>query len=185
VLVTRDRPNLLRRALASIVAQDYPGPLRVVIVYDGVCPDWRVAAGGDRPVLALENWRTPGSAGARNTGALAVGDCELVAFCDDWDTWTPTKLTSQVSIMRSRPGTLVCTCAAEVEFDGRRTPLLTGLTAVGPAALRRDRAVRLRSSSIVARQPALTAAAVRGGIGLFDEAAPPRGHEWDLLLRAA
>jgi len=30
------------------------------------------------PVLVLPNWRTPGLAGARNTGILAAGDCELV-----------------------------------------------------------------------------------------------------------
>ncbi len=118
VIATRDRPNLLRRALASVSEQDYPGPVRVVVVYDDVQPDWRIARGGDRPVLVLENWRTPGLAGARNTGILAVGDCELVALCADDDTWAPHKLTAQVSLLRQHPEGLFATCAAEVEYDG-------------------------------------------------------------------
>src|SRR5882757_8645226 len=87
VIATRERPHLVRRALASVSEQDYAGPIRVVVVYDGVNPDWRLARGGQRPVLVLENWRTPGLAGARNTGVLAAGDCEFVALCDDDVTW--------------------------------------------------------------------------------------------------
>lgn len=185
VLVTRDRPHLLRRALDSIRAQDYPGPMRVVVVYDGKVPDWSVASGGDRPVLTLENWRRAGTAGARNTGVLAVGDCDLVAFCDDRDTWTPAKLTTQVAALLSRPRTLACTCAVEVEFDGVRTPQLANLYVAQPDALTPRRVARLRSSSLVVRQAALAADPERGGIGLFDEGAPSMGEEWDLLLRAA
>lgn len=185
VLVTRDRPHLLRRALDSIAAQDYPGPMRVVVVYDGAGPDWRVAAGGERPVLVLENWRRGGTAGARNTGVLAVGDCELVAFCDDRDTWTPAKLSTQVAAMRTRPEVLACTCAAEVEYGGLRIARLAGLHEIRPGALTPDRAAALRSSSLVARQAAMTTHHSRGGIGLFAEGAPSLGAAWDLLVRAA
>src|SRR5262245_8746459 len=66
VIATRDRPYQVRRALESVAVQDYPGPMRVVVVYDGVRPDWHLAHGGARPVLVLENWRRPGLAGARN-----------------------------------------------------------------------------------------------------------------------
>ena len=53
-------------------------------------------------MLVLANWRTPGLAGARNTGILAL-DTELVAFCDDDDTWAPDKLRRQVDARRAAP----------------------------------------------------------------------------------
>ena len=184
VIATRNRPHLVRRALASVEAQNYPGPMRVVVVYDDVAPDWRLAGGGERPVLVLENWRTAGLAGARNTGILAAGDCELVAFCDDADTWSPAKLTAQVRAMRSRPGTLFVTCAAEIEYGGRRTPRLVGPPRHGLAQLARGRG-GLPASGFLARQDALATDPTRGGIGLVTEDGPAGGAEWDLLLRAA
>jgi glycosyltransferase involved in cell wall biosynthesis len=185
VITTRDRPNLLRRALASIQAQDYQGPLRMVVVYDGVMPAWRTARGGARPVLVLENWRTPGPAGARNTGILAVGDCDLVAICDDDDTWHPGKLTAQVATLRQHPGAQFITCAAEVEYAGRRTPRLAGRRQVWPEDLTRTRAAALSPSGFLACQAALATAFTKGGIGLLAEDAPGDGGTWDLLLRAA
>jgi glycosyltransferase involved in cell wall biosynthesis len=185
VVATRRRPHLLRRAVDSIRQQDYPGPLRVVVVYDGVEPDWQMTAESEPPVLVLENWRTPGLAGARNTGILAVGDCDLVAFCDDDDTWAPSKLTAQVSAMRARPGTVFSTCAAEVEYDGRRTPRLAGLDQVSVDQLTRARAGLLPPSGYLVQQAALATGALRGGIGLVSEEAPADGGDWDLLLRAA
>jgi cellulose synthase/poly-beta-1,6-N-acetylglucosamine synthase-like glycosyltransferase len=184
VIATRNRPHLVRRALASVRQQDYPGPMRVVVVFDGVMPDWQLAGGGQRPVLVLENWRTPGLAGARNTGILAAGDCELVALCADDDTWAPTKLTAQVLAMRARPGALFATCGAEIEYGGRRTPRLSGLHDIGLDQLTRGR-VRLPASGFIARQAALATDPGRGGIGLVAEDGPPGGAEWDLLVRAA
>ncbi len=185
VLATRNRPNLLRRALASVSKQDYPGEIRIVVVFDGVRPDWRLGGGRERPVLVLENWRTKGPAGARNAGILAVGDCELVAFCDDDDVWLETKLTTQVAAMRRRPGTHFATCAAEVEYNGRRTPRLTGLLEVAAGQLTAERVGALARSGFVARQSALATAPSRGGIGLLAEDAPAEAQDWDLLLRAA
>jgi Glycosyl transferase family 2 len=184
VIATRDRPYQVRRALDSVAAQDYPGPMRIVVVYDGIRPDWGLARGGARPILVLENWRRPGLAGARNTGILAAGDCALVALCDDADTWASHKLTSQVSALRSRPGAQFVTCAAEVEYGGRRTPRLAGRGDLGIADLSLG-PPGLCASGFVARQEALATEPARGGIGLVAEDGPAEGAEWDLLLRAA
>ena len=183
VIATRDRPYQVRRALDSVTAQDYPGPMRVVVVYDGIRPDWGLARGGARPILVLENWRRAGLAGARNTGILAAGDCEFVALCDDADTWAPHKLTSQVGALRSRPGALFATCAAEIEYGGQRTPRLAGRRDIDFADLSRSR-IGLYASGFVARQDALATHPERGGIGLVAEDGPADGAEWDLLLRA-
>ena len=39
VLPTRGRPALLQQALASIVGQDYVGPLEIIVVHDREEPD--------------------------------------------------------------------------------------------------------------------------------------------------
>src|SRR5262245_50234743 len=90
VLPTHNRPALMRRALAAILGQDYPGPMRVLVVYDRAEPDLTLATGGVRPVSVITNTRTPGLSGARNTGILAM-ETEFVAFCDDDDAWAPEK----------------------------------------------------------------------------------------------
>jgi hypothetical protein len=184
VIATRARPNLLRRALDSVLIQNYPGPMRVVVVYDDAAPDWRIARGGTRPVLVLENWRSPGFAGARNSGILAVGDCDLVALCTDDDTWAVPKLTWQVSAMRAQPGALAATCASEVEYGGRLTPRRVGQRQLDLDLLGRHHTRVPRLSGLVARQAALADGAA-GGVGLLDEDAPADCGHWDLLVRTA
>jgi hypothetical protein len=185
VIATRERPHLVRRALASVSEQDYAGPVRVVVVYDGATPDWRLARGGAQPVLVLENWRSPGLAGARNTGILAAGDCEFVALCDDDVTWLPTKLTTQIAAIRARPGTLFATCAVEIEYNGQRRAQLARRNEIEAAQLTAARVRKLRAAGYVARQNALATEPARGGIGLLTEHGPPVAQEWDLLMRAA
>src|SRR5947209_17887719 len=84
VIPTRDRPQLLRKAIEGVLAQDYPGPLRTVVVYDQSAAEYELARDGERPLTVLANWRTPGLAGARNSGIMAL-DTDLVAFRDDDD----------------------------------------------------------------------------------------------------
>ncbi|HEY8473460.1 MAG TPA: glycosyltransferase family 2 protein [Natronosporangium sp.] len=182
VIPTRDRPELLRRAVAAVLGQDYPGPLRVVIVYDQAPPDYRLAALGDRPVMVLANARTPGLAGARNTGICWL-DTELVAFCDDDDEWAPGKLRAQVAELAAVPAAEFASCAIEVAYEGRRTTRLAGRTRIGLADLTRSRMAMLHSSGFLARRAALLDP---DRIGLVAEDAPgSQNEDWDLLLRAA
>jgi hypothetical protein len=213
VITTRERPNLVRRALRSVLAQDYPGPMRVVVVVDDSVPDWSLAHSGARPVLVMENWHRPGVAGARNTGILAVGDCDWVALCDDGDTWAPGKLAAQVTAALAEPGRAFVTCGAQIEYDGRHQPRLLRRSAVGTCrsstpssqppllvtldTVGRGQARRLPVSGFLARYDALARPPERGGIGLFaedDTPAVPTGAlvplsgtdvAWDLLMRAA
>ncbi|GAA1785682.1 hypothetical protein GCM10009682_04680 [Luedemannella flava] len=186
VIPTRNRPQLLRRALRSVLTQDYPGPLRVFIVFDQAEPEFDLHAGGDRPVTVLSNLRTPGLAGARNRGILAATDTEMIAFLDDDDAWLPGKLTAQVSAVRARPSTLFSTCAIEVEYGGRRVPRLAGVHEVAVDDLARSRMAMLHSSGFLMRREAIVTDPARGGIGLVAEDAPgSQNEDWDLLLRAA
>jgi glycosyltransferase involved in cell wall biosynthesis len=178
VLPTHNRPGPLRTALAGILAQDYPGQVRVVIVYDRAEPDRDLAE--DSRVTVTVNSRTPGLAGARNTGIGKLGT-DLVAFCDDDDEWLPGKLRAQVRALRARPDAEFASCAIVVDYAGSRHPRLAGTSEVTHADLLRSRMMMVHSSTYLAWRLALTE-----GIGLVDETIPgSQNEDWDLALRAA
>ncbi len=147
------------------------------MVHDRSQPDQVLA--GDR-VRVVGNARTPGLAGARNTGILAL-DTDLVAFCDDDDDWLPGKLTAQVKALQARPGAEFASCGILVDSGGRLSPRLAGQDEVGHADLLRSRMVMVHSSTFLARRDALL-----DGIGLLEESIPgSQNEDWDLALRAA
>jgi len=178
VVPTHHRPGPLRTALAGVLAQDYPGELRLVVVYDRAQPDPRLT--GDGRVTVAVNGRKPGLAGARNTGILML-DTDLVAFCDDDDEWLPGKLRAQVEAMRARPAAEFASCGIMVDYAGAANPRLAGRTEITHADLLRSRMVMVHSSTYLAWRAALI-----GGIGLVDETIPgDQNEDWDLALRAA
>lgn len=177
VVPTRDRPEALRAAVAAVLAQDYPGELRVVVVFDQAAPDRSVA--GDR-VLLLANDRTPGLAGARNRGILGL-DTDLVAFCDDDDEWLPGKLVSQVRALLANPGAEFASCGIAVRSGRRINDRTAGSAEVTYAELLRSRMAMVHSSTYLAVRSSLL-----DGIGLVDESIPgSQNEDWDLALRAA
>jgi glycosyltransferase involved in cell wall biosynthesis len=181
VVPTRDRPRILRRALDAIHAQHYPGPVRVLVVFDQTPPDGLLARGGDRPVTVLANARGVGLAGARNTG-IVVLDTELVAFCDDEDEWLPGKLSAQVEALSATPAADLVTCAAEVVHRDHAVPQFIGDTHLRLDRLVAPETVLPRSSSFLIRRSSLLGP---DGFGLLAEDAPgSRNEDWDLLLRA-
>ena len=153
VIPTHDRPGPLRAALDAVLGQDYPGQLRVIVVYDRAEP---VLKPNDS-MAVLVNDRTPGLAGARNTGIVKL-DIDLVAFCDD-DVWQPGKLRKQVWALRARPGTEFAGCGIEVDYEGTVHPRLAGRDEVTHADLLRSRmvmggdAAALAVFRAIARQP--------------------------------
>ncbi|WP_141578281.1 glycosyltransferase family A protein [Actinomadura sp. WMMA1423] len=176
VLPTHNRPELLRRALESVLAQDYEGEVRAVVVFDRAEPDASLA--GDR-VEVIRNTRAPGLAGARNSGVLSLST-DLVAFCDDDDLWLPGKLAAQVKALESEPDAVLCSSGILIDFDGRELPRLAGTDRVTYDALIRDRMMSVHSSTYVARREPLIE------IGMVDESIPgSQGEDWDLALRAA
>jgi glycosyltransferase involved in cell wall biosynthesis len=176
VVPTHDRPGPLRAAVAAVLAQDYPGQVRIVVVYDRAEPDLKP----NDCLTVTVNSRTPGLAGARNTGILGL-DTDLVAFCDDDDEWRPGKLRRQVEALRARPGAEFASCGIGVDYAGTVHPRLAGRAEVTHADLLRSRMVMVHSSTYLARRAALL-----DGIGLVDETIPgSQNEDWDLALRAA
>ncbi|MBV9092844.1 MAG: glycosyltransferase [Streptosporangiaceae bacterium] len=178
IVATRGRPQLLSRAVASILGQSYPGPLECVLVFDQNEPsDVPVEARAGRRLQVLTNTRAPGLAGARNTG-IAATDGPLIAFCDDDDAWQPSKLALQVDLLeRSAAGFIAC--GVRIHHGGHTADRLPPAE-VSFGELVRDRVTALHPSTFLIRRSALTA------IGLVDEEIPGSyGEDYDLLLRAA
>ncbi len=178
IVCTRDRPQLLARAVAAIVAQDYAGPIEIVLVFDQSTP-LPLEIGelpANRSIVTLTNARTPGLAGGRNTGILAATGI-LVAFCDDDDVWRPTKLRRQVDLLRQRPdAALAATGITIITEDGE-------FPRVGPSWVDHDDFIRSRVTEI---HPSTFVMARRDiiGWGLVDESVPySYGEDYELLLR--
>jgi glycosyltransferase involved in cell wall biosynthesis len=180
VVPTHGRPELVRRALAGIEASDYDGAVDVVVVADREEPDPSLdRADADRPVRVVANTRTPGLAGARNTGISATGG-DLVAFCDDDDVWRPDKLRRQVDVLAD-PAVGVVTTGIAVHVRGRVHERVLEEDRVTTADLTRSRVAEAHPSTFLVRRPLL-----EGSIGLVDEDLPgsyAEDYEW--LLRAS
>ena len=178
IVATRGRPQLLRRAVVSILGQAYPGALECVLVFDQTGPaDVQVGVPPGRRLRVLTNTRTPGLAGARNTG-IAATDGALIAFCDDDDTWQPSKIAVQVELLE-RSAADFAACGVRIHH-GEHVAIRIPPAEVGFDDLVRERITALHPSTFVIRRSALTA------IGLVDEEIPGSyGEDYDLLLRAA
>lgn len=100
VIPTRNRPELVLRAVRSALAQSVQN-IEVVVVIDG--PDRRtadaLAAIGDPRVRVIELAEPAGAPHARNVGAAAARG-RFTALLDDDDEWLPTKLAAQLDLAR-------------------------------------------------------------------------------------
>ena len=181
VICTYNRPDLLRRALAAVDAQTYPGPIETIVVFDKSDPDTSLERdSGNRIVRTMRNTRSPGLPGARNTGFEAAS-APVIALCDDDDAWGPEKTAQQLALLDAHP-------EIDVVFSGMRAMTDKGPTIRIPDSdrltlpmLLADRVAHAHISSAMFRRDALF-----DRIGLFDEQIPGgycEDYEW--TLRAA
>lgn len=183
VVATHRRPELLRAAVRSILAQDYCGPVECVVVYDRCEPEAGLVEefgplGPDRSLVVVSNTRTPGLAGARNAGVMASSG-PLLAFCDDDDSWRADKLSRQVRLLNDNGHDLVV-CGIEIRYGADRThiriPHAADLTL---AALARRRVMEAHPSTVVVTREAFEK------IGQVDEKLPGSyAEDYDWMLRA-
>ncbi len=183
VIATRNRPEMVREAIASVLQQDYPGDLEVLVVFDQSEPDAGLASsstGPGRSVRVLSNTHKPGLAGARNSG-IAEAAGTYVAFCDDDDYWLPAKLSTQTAALATVPGASLCTSGIEVHWAGERFARSLDLDEVSFDELLRDRHTELHPSTFLLRRALLLDV-----VGLVDEEVPGGyGEDYDFLLRNA
>jgi glycosyltransferase involved in cell wall biosynthesis len=179
VIATREREELLHRAIDAALAQRYPGSIEVLVVYDQaerVTTDQRRSP--SRAVRVLENSHRPGLAGARNTG-IAEARGELVAFCDDDDAWRPDKLALQVSRLRSS-GARASVTGIAVHYQGRTLERVPEPSRITPEMLHSSRLTGAHPSSYVMTRD------LCASVGPVDEDLPGGyGEDFDWLLRLA
>jgi GT2 family glycosyltransferase len=181
ILPTRGRPELLREAVESVVAQDYAGDIDVIVVHDQEEPqtELKELEGKCRSITLLNNTHAEGLAGARNTG-LDNTDAAFIASCDDDDFWDEDKLRVQITRMLAEPDLTVLGAGIRllmgedhvVEWPGN-SPDITR------AQLLRSRRKELHSSTLLIRRE------VFDHIGGYDETLPMSyAEDYEFLLRA-
>jgi len=181
IIATRDRPEMLRRALRRVLAQSYEGPIECVVVFDQTGADRSLELDeGLRRVRVLTNDRKPGLAGARNCGATSAKGTWL-AFCDDDDEWLPAKLASQLAALAAKPEAHVATCGIYIQYGERTTIRVPDESKLTFEGFLTDRMTEVHPSTFVVDR-----AAFFGSIGMVDEELPgsyAEDYEW--LLRAS
>nr|WP_283258495.1 glycosyltransferase [Pseudomonas sp. GX19020] len=102
LIPTHNRPDLLKRAVASALA-DLPPAAEVLVIDDASdLPASEVLTGWDAPLRVLHNSGLRGAAGARNFGAAeALGD--IILFLDDDDELLPGYAARVLEIATSEP----------------------------------------------------------------------------------
>ncbi|MEV7431797.1 glycosyltransferase family A protein [Nocardioides sp. NPDC092400] len=189
-------PRRARTAVASVMAQDYAGRIRCLVVRDrdhgpgggAGDPGGLDGLGGlegldgrapGRSVEVLANTRSPGPAGARNTGILA-GSGDLVAFCDEADVWFEDKVTRQVAVLE-RTGAAASVTGVVVDHRDHRTTRIPRPEDLTVHRLARRTTAAGHVPTVMVRRSRLL-----DDIGLLDEELPGGyAEDYDWVLRAA
>lgn len=180
VIPTRDRPELLTRAVGAVLGQRYEGEVECIVVFDRSDPVRpEVDVGSGRELRCIANTRTPGLAGARNSGAMGARG-ELLAFCDDDDEWLPEKLSRQVARLAREHDAVAVASGILVRANGRDISRVPDRSSITFRDLLRSRWMEINPCNILVRRTDFL-----GRIGMVDENVPG-GHneDYEWLLRA-
>jgi glycosyltransferase involved in cell wall biosynthesis len=180
VIATHNRPELLRKALDSIVSQEYHGPVQVVVVFDGTDPEFELELSTPlRTVRVMKNQRTQGLPGGRNTG-ITNSESEYIAFCDDDDEWLPGKLRAQVDFLQVHVRADFCTTGVVINFEGELSERPSPVKELTVTGLVHNRTTEAHPSGFLFRRSLIDK------IGLVDEQIPGGySEDYDFLLKAA
>ena len=109
--------DTIERALASVYAQSYPGPVEVIVVDDGSTDSTHHVVRSRFPHAEYIYQENAGHGPAKNRGIeAAIG--EYVAFLDADDEWLDAKLERQVSVLARAPGAALVTCHHRMVQEG-------------------------------------------------------------------
>jgi hypothetical protein len=182
VVATHGRPELVREALESVVAQSYPGEMEIIVVHDREPVDPALVELGrpGRTIQLVTNTHSGGLAGARNT-ALDLAKGDFVATCDDDDSWHPTKVEKQVQRLLDEPDLLMVGAGIRLRLPGGKVAEWPGRADRIPYdLLLRNRVKELHSSTLLMRRDVFAKA------GRYDEELPNGyAEDWDFILRVA
>jgi len=177
VIPSRNRAQMLARALDSILTQTYSN-FEIIIVSDGSTDntDEIVASFDDPRITYLKHDKAKGASAARNTG-LKIVRGEYICFLDDDDEWVPDKLKQQLAIIEGTEDKLGLVYGGiEYYRDGKliKTRLPENKGYIFDKML--DRQALGACPTIMLKR------AVLDKVGLFDESLP-RGNDGDYWRR--
>jgi len=174
VIPVHDRPEALNRALMSVLAQESPASIEILVIDDASTVPVSVERQGVRVVRHPVN---RGAAGARNTG-MREARGEFIAFLDSDDIWEPGKLANQLAYLRAAPHDVVGVFTLYA-FESNPT------TRIGPPSNVLDWFAYFLLGCRVG--PGSTLMFRRRFIALIGEQDTrlPRFEDWDWLLRAS
>lgn len=178
IVPTHNRANLVVDAIDSLLAQTYDD-LRVVVVIDGSTDHTHEAIAHYGGLIATIFQANAGPSAARNRGIRAA-DSEFIAFLDDDDTVSPTKIERQVAYLDAHPDVDVVYCGWQIIHPDRFTVR---------EEIRPDREGDLLKALLLeGRLFPLHAALLRRDCvedaGLFDETIPT-GEDGEFWIRVA
>jgi glycosyltransferase involved in cell wall biosynthesis/tetratricopeptide (TPR) repeat protein len=180
IMPTRDRPEWLRRAVTSVLAQTHRD-LELIVVNDGGADISSVLREIDHEgrVISLRLPRPRDRSAARNAG-LALARGEYVAYLDDDDWWEIDHLETVVGALEQSGDAVAYADSRYVREEKRGDGYaLTGTADIPPQDFDRDRLLignYLPILAVVHRRSCLDEA------GAFDEDLGTH-EDWDLWLR--
>lgn len=177
VIPTHNRPELLKRAVNSVLGQTFKD-LEVIVVDDGLekRADEVINNFHDSRLKYIQHSEEKGGSVARNTGIKASSG-NFIAFLDDDDEWLPFKLATQMAQFESTPRNVgFCFSAVENIYSDRKfvTTVPSGIGDYHELALSYFKSL-LTVTLIIKKY-------VFAETGLFDEQFPSH-QEADLMIR--
>ena len=136
VIPTRNRPELVLRAVRSVLNQTYQN-LEVIVVIDGPDPETFSVLGNinDNRICVVQLSVNVGVSAARNAGVLRAHGT-WIAFLDDDDEWLPRKIERQLELAKSTKSDLVLICCRRLT-RGRRSGEMRDCESVQPTSFPR------------------------------------------------
>lgn len=164
---------LLRAAVDSVLAQDYPAPTEIVIVDDGSTEPIEPFLAEVAERVRIVRQTNAGTAAARNRG-VRESRGEVVAFLDQDDLWDAHKLSTQVPLFREDAIAMVHAGVRFVDTTGSVTSVLAADPDLDTHTLLADS--RLAIQTVVLRR------SVFDELGGFDESLSA-ADDWDMWIR--
>lgn len=179
IIPTRNRPEMLIRAIKSVASQTYRD-VEIIVVDDGCKYDVEASVrkeAGSKSCRVIKNMRTPGAPGARNSGFYESRGA-YIGFLDDDDEWMSEKIEKQVAAFQNSASDVGIVCTEDIVVGGTEK-YIRQIQLEGDVfnVLCSKHVAGNTSNPLIKRH-------VFAEVGLFDEAMSS-GQDTDLWLRIA